>query len=87
MPVEDLPPFAQTLLADHFGCINELKQLSGAASSKENNTLSVSWHAPEPGIGLEELQLSYLRSLIVLIILFKRKKCFQKGSLTQIYSK
>ncbi len=52
MPVEDLPPFAQTLLADHFGCINELKQLSGAASSKENNTLSVSWHAPEPGIGL-----------------------------------
>jgi len=52
MPVEDLPQFAKDLLADHHYCLKEIQDLTKGASSKQNNTLPVSWHAPEPGIGL-----------------------------------
>lgn len=51
-PISELPLLAQQLLEDHQGCLNELSQLTQGATDKKNNTLSVSWHAPEPGIGL-----------------------------------
>jgi NAD(P)-dependent dehydrogenase (short-subunit alcohol dehydrogenase family) len=47
---ESLPPYAKDLLADHMGCLNELKQLTTTASP--NTNMPVTWHGPEPGIGL-----------------------------------
>lgn len=52
--ITELPEHAQILLRDHENCINELKHLSEEISGNENNTLAVSWHAPEPGIGLRQ---------------------------------
>ena len=52
LPIKDLPPFAQKVLEDHSNCLQELGALSSNASSKQNNNLPVSWHGPEPGIGL-----------------------------------
>ncbi len=52
LPYEKLSPYTQDLLADHNYCIGELKALTVGASSKQNNALPVSWHDPEPGIGL-----------------------------------
>ena len=51
-PFETLPKFAQMVLSDHQGCIDELKSFSKSASSNEN--MPVTWHGPEPGIGLRE---------------------------------
>jgi hypothetical protein len=45
-----LPKQAQELLQDHLNCLEELKVLTSAASSNEN--MPVTWHGPEPGIGL-----------------------------------
>ena len=45
-----LPKEAQDLLRDHLNCLDELKMLTSGASSNEN--MPVTWHGPEPGIGL-----------------------------------
>lgn len=49
-PIEALPKFARDLLNDHSECLDELKQLTSGASSNKN--MPVTWHGPEPGIGL-----------------------------------
>ncbi|WP_089377569.1 SDR family NAD(P)-dependent oxidoreductase [Lutibacter flavus] len=49
-PITTLPKFAQDLLVDHTGCLEELKSLTTGASSTKN--MPVTWHGPEPGIGL-----------------------------------
>ena len=47
---ETLPRPAKELLLDHQNCLNELKELTSTASSNQN--MPVTWHGPEPGIGL-----------------------------------
>jgi NAD(P)-dependent dehydrogenase (short-subunit alcohol dehydrogenase family) len=47
---ETLPVVAKALLLDHHNCLQELKILTSGASSNQN--MPVSWHGPEPGIGL-----------------------------------
>ncbi|RXP61902.1 SDR family NAD(P)-dependent oxidoreductase [Lutibacter sp. HS1-25] len=47
---EALPAKAQELLTDHQNCLQELKILTSGASSNQN--MPVTWHGPEPGIGL-----------------------------------
>jgi NAD(P)-dependent dehydrogenase (short-subunit alcohol dehydrogenase family) len=49
-PIATLPKAAQDLLADHTHCLAELKVLTASASSNQN--MPVTWHGPEPGIGL-----------------------------------
>ncbi len=49
-PFPELPLRAQDLLEDHINCLQELKTFSGGAG--DNKNLPVSWHGPEPGIGL-----------------------------------
>ena len=49
---EALPETAQHLLSDHQYCLNELSAFSTKISSKQNNTLPVSWQDAEPGIGI-----------------------------------
>lgn len=48
--VESLPKSAQDLLSDHTDCLFELKALTTGASPNKN--MPVTWHGPEPGIGL-----------------------------------
>jgi NAD(P)-dependent dehydrogenase (short-subunit alcohol dehydrogenase family) len=52
MPIESLPQFAQDLLQDHKNCLQELKTFATSTSNNQNNTLPVTWHGPEPGIGM-----------------------------------
>jgi NAD(P)-dependent dehydrogenase (short-subunit alcohol dehydrogenase family) len=49
-PITSLPKFAQELLFDHTSCLEELKNLTIGASPTKN--MPVTWHGPEPGIGL-----------------------------------
>ncbi len=49
-PIASLPQFAKDLLNDHSECLDELKQLTTGASPNRN--MPVTWHGPEPGIGL-----------------------------------
>ncbi|MRH99461.1 SDR family NAD(P)-dependent oxidoreductase [Kriegella sp. EG-1] len=49
-PIDSLPKYARDLLADHQSCLEELSELTFSASSNKN--MPVSWHGPEPGIGL-----------------------------------
>ena len=49
-PITSLPQKAQELLLDHTDCLEELKVLTLGASSNQN--MPVTWHGPEPGIGL-----------------------------------
>ncbi|MGB0981901.1 MAG: SDR family NAD(P)-dependent oxidoreductase [Winogradskyella sp.] len=49
-PIASLPKFAKDLLNDHAECLDELTQLTSSASSTKN--MPVTWHGPEPGIGL-----------------------------------
>jgi NAD(P)-dependent dehydrogenase (short-subunit alcohol dehydrogenase family) len=51
-PFKSLTPYVQDLLSDHQYCLEELSYLTNGISDKKNNTLSVTWHAPEPGIGI-----------------------------------
>jgi NAD(P)-dependent dehydrogenase (short-subunit alcohol dehydrogenase family) len=51
-PFDALPQFAQDLLNDHKSCLHELDELTTAVADQKNNTLPVSWHGPEPGIGI-----------------------------------
>lgn len=48
--VTSLPKEVQDLLSDHTTCLGELKSLTNGASSNKN--MPVTWHGPEPGIGL-----------------------------------
>jgi len=53
LPVDQLPQLAQNLLVDHTNCLQELSDLSESTSkTSKNNVLPVTWHGPEPGIGL-----------------------------------
>ncbi|WP_396596592.1 SDR family NAD(P)-dependent oxidoreductase [Dokdonia sp. R86516] len=53
LPVDHLPKLAQPLLQDHITCLQELSDLSvSTAKTSKNNVLPVTWHGPEPGIGL-----------------------------------
>jgi len=49
-PLASLPTYARDLLTDHIGCLDELKVLTSGTSSNKN--MPVTWHGPEPGIGL-----------------------------------
>ncbi|PCJ94817.1 MAG: oxidoreductase [Flavobacteriaceae bacterium] len=49
-PITTLPKYAADLLKDHVACLEELKQLTSAASPNQN--MPVTWHGPEPGIGI-----------------------------------
>ncbi|CDF79270.1 short-chain dehydrogenase [Formosa agariphila KMM 3901] len=48
--IETLPQAVQDMLSDHTNCLSELKSLTSGASSNKN--MPVTWHGPEPGIGL-----------------------------------
>ena len=53
LPINQLPILAQNLLKDHESCLEELSNLSiGISKTNKNNVLPVTWHGPEPGIGL-----------------------------------
>lgn len=49
-PLESLSEAVQNLLSDHTSCLDELKTLTSGASPNKN--MPVTWHGPEPGIGL-----------------------------------
>lgn len=51
LPIAELPLSAQTILADHHACIQELNALSFAVED-QNKNLPVSWHGKQVGIGL-----------------------------------
>ncbi len=53
LQIEALSPFARETLVDHHQCLSELDAIAPKTSNK-NNMLPVSWHAPEPGIGLRQ---------------------------------
>ena len=58
-PVVALPKHVQDLLSDHTDCLRELKVLTTGASPNQN--MPVTWHGPEPGIGLRaSAQLSQI---------------------------
>lgn len=48
--IDSLPKYAADLLKDHVACLDELKVLTSTASPNQN--MPVTWHGPEPGIGL-----------------------------------
>ena len=53
LPIDQLPKAAQIVLKNHSNCLQELTEIStGALKTNKNNVLPVSWHGPEPGIGL-----------------------------------
>jgi hypothetical protein len=54
-PISALPKRTQDLLLDHAACLQELKVLTTGASSNQN--MPVTWHGPEPGIGLRVRQI------------------------------
>ncbi len=49
-PITSLPQQVQDLLSHHTDCLQELKLLTLGVSSNQN--MPVTWHGPEPGIGL-----------------------------------
>ncbi len=49
-PIKSLTQNVQDLLADHAGCLEELAVLTVGAGNQQN--MPVTWHGPEPGIGL-----------------------------------
>ena len=52
-PINQLPKRAQDLLKNHQSCLEELSNLSvDPSKTSKNNVLPISWHGPEPGIGL-----------------------------------
>lgn len=52
IPYKDLPKDAQELLKAHKDCTTQLEELVTDITASQNNTLSVSWHAPAPGVGI-----------------------------------
>ncbi|SMC57933.1 SDR family oxidoreductase [Cellulophaga tyrosinoxydans] len=77
-PISELPKFAQDLLSDHVNCLEELSALTSAASSNQN--MPVTWHGPEPGIGLRasaklsQIPYSFDKALVA-------KEIFPEGEL------
>lgn len=60
LPFEQHTTEVKKLLSDHNACINELNQFS-ASSVESNNSLAVTWHGVEPGIGIRaSAQLSQI---------------------------
>ena len=52
-PLTTLPLGAQQVLKNHYECLKELSDLSIPTSkTAKNDVLPVTWHGPEPGIGL-----------------------------------
>jgi len=51
-PFESLPKSAKDILSDHFNCLQELKTLTNGVVNNHNNSLPVTWHGSEPGIGI-----------------------------------
>jgi NAD(P)-dependent dehydrogenase (short-subunit alcohol dehydrogenase family) len=80
MPLDTLPKYAQDLLKDHYSCLQELTSLTSGASNNQNNILPVTWHGPEPGIGirasakLSQIPYSFDNSL-------RAKEVFPEGKL------
>ncbi|WP_291867353.1 SDR family oxidoreductase [Maribacter sp.] len=78
LALEELPKYAADLLQDHTNCLVELKQLTTAASPNQN--MPVTWHGPEPGIGirasakLSQIPYSFDNSL-------QAKEVFPEGEL------
>jgi len=50
-PIEELPPLARDVLADHEACLQELRTLSPIDENQDKN-LPVTWHGKQVGIGL-----------------------------------
>lgn len=77
-PISELPKFAQDLLSDHMYCLEELSALTSSASSNQN--MPVTWHGPEPGIGLRasaklsQIPYSFDKALVA-------KEVFPEGEL------
>ncbi len=77
-PIDSLPLRVQDLLENHMNCIQELKNISSGAGNNKN--IPVSWHGPEPGIGLRssaklsQIPYSFDNSLSV-------KEVFPEGQL------
>ncbi|WP_047414956.1 SDR family oxidoreductase [Cellulophaga sp. Hel_I_12] len=77
-PITSLPKFAQELLQDHTSCLQELAQLTSSASPNQN--MPVTWHGPEPGIGLRasaklsQIPYSFDKALVA-------KEVFPEGEL------
>ena len=77
-PFETLPKFVKVVLADHRRSIEELNELTMTNSLTKN--MPVSWHGPEPGIGLRssaklsQIPYSFDASLVV-------KEVFPEGGL------
>jgi len=60
LPFSDLPKDAQELLRKHYSCTQQLHELATDINT-QNNTLSVSWHAQAPGVGItSSAQLSQI---------------------------
>tara|TARA_R110000796_G_scaffold88850_6_gene191955 strand:- start:10177 stop:11727 length:1551 start_codon:yes stop_codon:yes gene_type:complete len=68
-PIATFPQVVQNLLHDHTHCLQELNLLSTAVSSNQN--IPVTWHGPEPGIGLRasaklsQIPYSFDKALVV----------------------
>jgi NAD(P)-dependent dehydrogenase (short-subunit alcohol dehydrogenase family) len=61
MDINLLPKSAKDLLSNHFDCLHELKLISAESANVQNKNLPVTWHSPEPGIGLRaSAQLSQI---------------------------
>ena len=77
-PLASLPIFARDVLTDHMDCLDALKVLTSGASSNKN--MPVTWHGPEPGIGLRasaklsQIPYSFDNSLVA-------KEVFPEGEL------
>lgn len=77
-PLASLPKYARDVLLDHVDCLGELKVLTSGTSSNKN--LPVTWHGPEPGIGLRasaklsQIPYSFDTSLVA-------KEVFPEGEL------
>lgn len=80
LPFSKMDPYVQGLLTEHQFCLDELKTLSIEAGTNQNNTLSVSWHGQEPGVGirasakLSQIPYSFDNSL-------QTKEVFPEGKL------
>jgi NAD(P)-dependent dehydrogenase (short-subunit alcohol dehydrogenase family) len=49
---DELPKFAQQILADHESCLQEINTLSVGIKEGQNKNLPVTWHGKQIGIGL-----------------------------------
>ncbi|MFK7900995.1 MAG: SDR family NAD(P)-dependent oxidoreductase [Cyclobacteriaceae bacterium] len=78
-PLESLPEYARLLLSDHHFTLEELNTLT-AGKTDQNINMPVTWHGPEPGIGirasakLSQIPYSFDNSLPV-------KEVFPEGEL------